>query len=152
MAKPKMITSNWSNQHKNHYDHCQYWMKSETGMSFELGAKGLEIARSLEPTGKLDIQEMNVKKCKTVNLVTNTLGWSRGMLSVNERSYVIRHVLTLRIFGTSKKLCFRRNRERVFNRLNSTNWVKLHKSHVQGSRVGGMRVAQGDLHLQIGGV
>ena len=72
--------------------------------------------------------------CKTVNLVTNTLGWLRGMLSVNGKSHVIRHVLTLRIFGAPKKLCFRQNREEVFNQLNSTNWVELHKGYVQESR------------------
>ena len=45
-------------------------------------------------------------KYKTVNLVTNTLGWLEEMFSVNGRRYVIRHVLILQIFGTSKKLCF----------------------------------------------
>ena len=55
------------------------------------------------------------------------------MLSVNGRSHVIRHVLTLWIFGAPKKLYFWRNREEVFNRLNSRNWVELHKGHVQGS-------------------
>ena len=89
------------------------------------------------------------------------------MLSANGRSHVIRHVLTLRIFGAPKKLRFRRNREEVFNRFNSTNWVELHKGHVQESRAevrsragvtwkrlraGGMRVARGDLHLRMGGV
>ena len=71
--------------------------------------------------------------CKMVNLV-NTLSWLRGMLSVNGRSHVIRHVLTLRIFGASKKLRFWQNREEVFNRLNSTNWIELHKGNVQGPR------------------
>ena len=56
------------------------------------------------------------------------------MISVNERSHVIRHVLILQIFGALKKLCFWQNREEVFNRLNSTNWVELHQGHVQGSR------------------
>ena len=72
--------------------------------------------------------------CKTVNLITNILGWSRRMLSVNRRSHVIRHVLILRIFGAPKKLCLWQNREEVFNRLNSTNWIELHKGHVQMSR------------------
>ena len=100
-----------------------------------------------------------------VILVTNTLDWLREMLSVNRKSHVIRYVLTLRIFGAPKKLRFRQNHEEVFNRLNSTNWVKLHKGHlqgslsevmcrghVQGSRAGGIRVARSDLHLQMGGV
>ena len=77
---------------------------------------------------------MNIRPfCKTVNWA-NTLGWLRGMLSVNKKSHVIRHVLTLRIFGAPKKLCFRRNREEVFNWLNSTNWVELHKGHMQRSQ------------------
>ena len=71
---------------------------------------------------------------KTVNLVTKTLGWLREMLSVNERSHVIHYVLTLQIFGALKKLCFRQNREEMFNWLNSANWVELHKGHVQGLR------------------
>ena len=61
------------------------------------------------------------KQCKMVNLVTNTLDWLRGMLSVNGRNHVIRHVLILWIFGALKKLCFWQNREEVFNQLNSTN-------------------------------
>ena len=72
--------------------------------------------------------------CKTVNLVTNTLGWSEGILSVNWRSHMICHVMTLWIFGASKKLCFWQKREEVFNWLNSMKWVELHKGHVQGSR------------------
>ena len=56
------------------------------------------------------------------------------MLSVNKRNHVICYVLTLRIFGISKKLCFCWNREEVFNQLNSTNWVKLYKGHIQESR------------------
>ena len=99
-----------------------------------------------------------------VNLV-NTPGWLREMFIVNRKSHVMRHILTLRIFGTLKKLCFWQNREKVFNQLNSTNWVELHKSHVQGSRsqvtwrdhrvrsrAGGMQVARGNLHLQMGRV
>ena len=69
-----------------------------------------------------------------VNLVTNTLSWSRGIISVNGRSHVIRHILILQIFSTLKKLCFWQNREKVFNRLNSRNWVELHKGHVQESK------------------
>ena len=74
---------------------------------------------------------------------------------------MIRHVLTLRIFGALKKLCFWQNREKVFKWFNSTNWVELYKDHVHGSRgeitcmasrAGGMRVARGDLHLQMSGV
>ena len=71
-------------------------------------------------------------RCKTVNLV-NTLGWSRGMFSVNGRSHVIRHVLILRIFGASKNLRFRQNPEEMLNRLNSVNWAELHKGHMQES-------------------
>ena len=107
-----------------------------------------------------------VGNCKTVNLVY-TLGWSRGVLSVNGRSHVIRHVLTLRMFGAPKKLRFWRNCKEMFNGLNSTNWVELHKGqvqgvtgwvhvqgwdHVQGSRAGGIWVAWSDLHLRMGGV
>ena len=47
---------------------------------------------------------------------------------------MIHHVLTLRIFSALKKLYFWQNLEEVFNQLNSTNRVKLHKGHVQGSR------------------
>ena len=68
-----------------------------------------------------------------INLV-NILDWSKRMLNVNGKSHVICHVLTLRIFGASKKLRFQQNREKVFNRLNFTNWVELHKGHIQGSR------------------
>ena len=102
--------------------------------------------------------------CKTVNLV-NILDWSRGILSVNRKIHVMCHVPTLRIFSTLKKLRFWQNCEDVFNQLNYTNWVELHKGHVQeskgevmckghveGSRAGGMQVAWGDLHLQIGRV
>ena len=118
---------------------------------------------------------------KTVNLV-NTLGWLRGMLSVNGRSYMIRHVLILQIFGALKKLCFWQNRKKVFNQLNFASELSYTKatckghrirscagvtgwSYVQGSqdeiackshrirsRVKGMRVAQGDLHLEMGEV
>ena len=75
-----------------------------------------------------------IDSCKTVNLI-NTLGWSREMLIVNGRSDVIRHVLTLRIFGATKKLRFWQNCEEVLNRLNSASWAELHKGHVQWSRV-----------------
>ena len=72
--------------------------------------------------------------CKTVNLIINILGWSKTMLSVNGKSHVIRHVLTIRIFGASKKLRFWQNRKEVLNWLNSANWAELHKGYVQGSR------------------
>ena len=79
---------------------------------------------------------------KTVNLVTNILGWSRAMLSVNGRSHVIRHILTIRIFRAPKKLCFWQNREEVFNWLNSASWAApgpragvMGWGHVQGSHV-----------------
>ena len=101
--------------------------------------------------------------CKMVNLIVNTLGWSRGMLSVNGKSHVIRHVLTLQIFGAPKKLRFWQNREEMFNRHNSTNWVELHKGYMQGSRdevtcrghgvrsrAGGMQVVRSDLHFTNG--
>ena len=63
------------------------------------------------------------KNCKTVNLVVRQelLDDRRGMLSMIKRSHVIRHVLTLWIFGTSKKLYFWQNREEVFNQLNSAS-------------------------------
>ena len=99
-----------------------------------------------------------------VNLV-NTPNWSREMLSVNRKRHMIRHMLTTRIFSAPKKLYLRRNCKEVFNQLNSTNWVKLHKGHVQGSRdevtcrshgvrshAGSMQIAGSDLHLQMGGV
>ena len=55
--------------------------------------------------------------CKTVNLVVKQelLDDGKGMLSVNGRSHVIRHVLILRIFDAPKNLRFRQNREEVFN-------------------------------------
>ena len=87
------------------------------------------------------------------------------MLSLIGRSHVIRHVLTLRIFGTLKKLRFWQNCEEVLNWLNSASWDELHKGyvqgprdgvtcrdHVQGSRAGDMQVARSDLYLQMGGV
>ena len=43
------------------------------------------------------------------------------MLSVNGKSHVIHHMLTLRIFGTLKKLHFWQNREEVLNQLNFAN-------------------------------
>ena len=86
-------------------------------------------------------------QCKTVNLV-NTLGWSRGMLSVNRRSHVMRHVLILRIFGAPRKLRFWRNREEVFNRLNSTNWVELHEGHARGHGVRSRAGVTGWGHVQ----
>ena len=56
------------------------------------------------------------------------------MLSVNTKSHVICHVLTLQIFGTPKKLCFWQNCEEVFNWLNFANSVELHKSYIRVSR------------------
>ena len=70
---------------------------------------------------------------KTVNLV-NKLGWLKGMLSVNGRSYMIHHVLTVQIFDALKKLHFWQNCKEVLNQLSSANWAELHKSHVQRSR------------------
>ena len=55
------------------------------------------------------------------------------MLSVNGRSHVICHVLTLRVFGAPKKLRFWQDREKVLNQLNSLSWDELHKGHVQGA-------------------
>ena len=122
-----------------------------------------------------------LQNCKTVNLV-NTLDSLREILSVNGRSHVICHVLTLQIFGAPKKLRFWQDCEEMFNWLNSTNWVELIKTtcscqrvrsragvtcrghvqgsragvtcrgHIQGSVTGSMWVVQGDLHLQMGGV
>ena len=128
---------------------------------------------TIKPIILYPIPQITRFKCKTVNLV-NTLVWSKGMLSVNGRSHVIRYVLTLRIFSAAKKLRFWQNPKKVLNQLNSANWAELHKSHVQRSRVRsrarvtgwahvqgsrgeglrakGMRVAWRDLHLQMGGV
>ena len=58
-----------------------------------------------------------------LNLVINTLSWSRGMLSMNNKSHMIRHVLKLQIFSTTKKLHFWQNHEEVLNQLNSMGWV-----------------------------
>ena len=55
------------------------------------------------------------------------------MLSVNRKSHVICHMLTLRIFGGLKKLHFWQNCEKVLNWLNFTNWADPLKKHVQGS-------------------
>ena len=91
------------------------------------------------------------------------------MLSVNRRSYVIRHVLILRIFVILKKLHFWQNREKMLNRLNPTSWAELHKAtyrshgvrsragamgngHGVKSRTGGIWLARSDLHLKMGGV
>ena len=87
------------------------------------------------------------------------------MLSMNRRSHVIRHVLTLQIFGILKKLRFWRNREEVLNQLNFASWGEQHKGHVQGSRgdvtcrgnvqgsrARGIQVARSDLYLWMGGV
>ena len=88
---------------------------------------------------------------------------------MNKRSYVIRHVLILRIFGAPKKLHFWQNRKEVLNRLNFASKLSctsttcrghgvmsragvMYRGHVEGSRTGSMRVAKGDLHLRIGGV
>ena len=70
------------------------------------------------------------------------------MLSVNGRNHVIRHVLTPRIFGTPKKLCFWQNHKEMFNQLNSTNWVELHKGHVQELRGEACTTVTGWGHMQ----
>ena len=84
---------------------------------------------------------------------TRTTRWLKGMLSVNKKSHVIRHVLTLRILNAPKKLCFWQNCEEVFNWLNSVSELSCTKAtcrdhgvksraeitcrdHVQGSRAG----------------
>ena len=96
--------------------------------------------------------------CKTVNLVVrqDLLDSRRGMLSMNGRSHVILHVLTLRIFGTLKKLRFRQNCREVLNWLNSANWSELHKATYRGhrvrSRARAMRVDRSNLNLRIGRV
>ena len=69
---------------------------------------------------------------KTVNLVTKTLGWLKRMLSVNEKSHMIYYVLTLRIFGAPKKLCFWQNREEMFNRLNSARELSCTRATCRG--------------------
>ena len=53
------------------------------------------------------------------------------MLGVNGKCYVIYHILTLQIFGTSKKLHFWQKCEEVFNQLNFANLIELYmqKSH-----------------------
>ena len=40
----------------------------------------------------------------------------------------------LQIIGTSKKLHFWQNREKVLNWLNSASWAELHKGHMQESQ------------------
>ena len=55
------------------------------------------------------------------------------MLIMNGKNHVIFHMLLLRIFGTPKKLRFLQNCEEMPNQLNSANWAKLHKSHIQES-------------------
>ena len=48
------------------------------------------------------------KQYKTVNLVLTTLlNLLGGMLSVNGRSHMMRHVIILRLFGTPKSYIFR---------------------------------------------
>ena len=60
LAKPRMMANNWSNKHKNNYNHLQHWTRSGTGESSESGVKGPEPARDLELTGTPDVQEANV--------------------------------------------------------------------------------------------
>ena len=55
-----MITNNLFQKYKNNYNHCQYWMKSRTNMSFGLRGKGLKPARGLEPITKPDVQEVDI--------------------------------------------------------------------------------------------
>ena len=52
------------------------------------------------------------------------------MLNVNWKSHVICHVLTLRTFGTLKKLRFWQNQEEVLNQLNFASWAELYKNYV----------------------
>ena len=55
-----MMANNWSNEHKNDYNHFQYETRSEVGQSSGSVAKDLEPARSREPTVKPDVQEIDV--------------------------------------------------------------------------------------------
>ena len=64
---------------------------------------------------------------KTVNLVTNIVGWSWRMLSIKRKSLVIYYVLTLQIFGTLKILHFWQNYKKLLNWLNSASWVSYAK-------------------------
>ena len=68
------------------------------------------------------------------------------MLSVNGRSHVIRHVLTLQIFGIPKKLRFWQNRKEMLNRLNFASELSCIKAtcrdHGMKSRAGDMRVVR----------
>ena len=70
------------------------------------------------------------------------------MLSVNGRSHVIRHVLTLQIFGALKKLCFWRNRKEVFNRLNSVSELSCTRAMCRGHGVRSRIGVTGRGHVQ----
>ena len=74
-------------------------------------------------------QLLTLALCKMVNLV-NTLDWSRRIFSVNEKSHIIRHALTLQIFSAPKELLFWQNPEELLIQLTSANWAELHKSYM----------------------
>ena len=60
LAKPKMMANDWSNKHKNNYNHLQHQTKSAVGQSSGSETKNLEPAGGLEPTAKPDVQEVDV--------------------------------------------------------------------------------------------
>ena len=66
------------------------------------------------------VTKLTILHYKTVNLVVRQklLNDQREMLSVIGKSYIIYHILTLRIFGAPKKLHFWQNCEQVLNQLN----------------------------------
>ena len=87
----------------------------------------------------------------------------KEMLSVNKRSYMICHMLTLQIFSAPKRLRFWQNREEMLNWLNSGSWVDLYeghmqglrgevtyKGHVQGSHAAGVQICWSNLYLKMG--
>ena len=57
------------------------------------------------------------------------------MLSINGKSYVIRHMLIVKIFGAPKELCFWQKREEVFNQLNSVSELSCTKATCRGHGV-----------------
>ena len=96
------------------------WVFLEDGYSWEMSN-----------SGKWVILIWKMGTCKTVNLV-NTLGWSRDAQRERKKLRDTSCADTTDFWG-SEEVALRQNCEEVFNQLNSTNWVKLHKGHVQGS-------------------
>ena len=104
-----------------------------TNLRFEISFNQVNfVPRSYCQIAKIYGQDKD--NCKTINLVIYTLGWLTEMLSVNRKSHVICHVLTLRIFDASKKLRFWQNLKKILNWLNLANWAGLHKNHVRRSQ------------------